>query len=47
MRITEFAKKIAGLEAGKKQVSIAQISEILTIVNALTKGFLYAIIRSL
>lgn len=47
MKITEFAEKVARREGKKKQVNIAQILEILKIVNKLTKGVLYSAIRSL
>lgn len=45
MKITTFAKKIAQAEGLKKQVDIAQISEILRVVNVFTGGVLYAVIR--
>lgn len=45
MRITKFAKIVAEKEGKKKSVDIAQISEILKIVNNLTYGILYALIR--
>lgn len=45
MKITEFARKVAKLEAGKSEVNIAQISEILNVINKLTDGLFYAVIR--
>ena len=45
MKINDFAVKIAGLEGGKKQVSIAQIKEILKIVNGLLDGQVYKLIK--
>ncbi len=47
MTITAFARKVAAREGGKKQVNIAQIAEILKIVNKLTGGTLYSAIRLL
>ena len=47
MKINSFAIKIAKKEGGKVQVSIAQISEILKVINILTKGVLYKIIELL
>lgn len=45
MRITDFAKDVAKLEGKKRQVSIAQIMEILRIINQLTDGVLYRTIK--
>jgi hypothetical protein len=45
MNINDFAKKVAETEGLKKQVNIAQIKEILKIVNKLLKGALYKTIR--
>lgn len=45
MKINRFAVKIAEIEGGKTQVSIAQISEILSIINKQTGGLLYLLIR--
>ena len=49
MKITEVAKKISVHEKGKKgnQVGIADISEILVVLNKITRGILYAVIRAL
>lgn len=45
MKITDFAKRVALKERGKKEVNIAQIAEILKVINTLTKGVLYAAIK--
>ena len=37
MKITDFAKLVSKHEANKKQVDIAQISEILKVINVLFK----------
>lgn len=45
MTINDFAKKLTKAEGKKKQVSIAQVKEILKIANSLLNGKLYKIIR--
>jgi uncharacterized protein (DUF2267 family) len=45
MRITDFAKKVSKQEGLKKQVNIAQIMEILRVINRLLDGELYKMIR--
>lgn len=45
MTIHEFSKLVARDETGKKQVSIAQIKEILKVTNRLLGGELYKIIK--
>lgn len=45
MKVTDFNKKIAKIEGKKRQVSIAQIAEISRIINKLTNGEFYKIIR--
>jgi hypothetical protein len=45
MKITDFSQKVAEAEGGKKQVNLAQIKEILKVVNNLTNGELYKLIR--
>jgi len=45
MDANKFAKKIAKLEGGRRQMDIAQIKEVLKWVNHLTYGALYNIIR--
>ena len=47
MKITSFAKWISIHEKGTTQVSIAQIMEILKLVNQRTKGILYKVIAAL
>lgn len=45
MTIHEFSKLIAKKEGIKKQVNIAQIKEILNVINHETKGGLYTAIK--
>lgn len=45
MNINKFAVHVAELEGKKKSVNIAQIKEILNIINKLTGGVLYAVIK--
>ena len=45
MNINDFAKKVTLKEGGKVSISIAQVKEVLKIVNDLLGGALYAIIR--
>lgn len=47
MNINKFALKVTKKECGKKQVDIAQIKEVLSVVNKLTGGVLYAVIKVL
>lgn len=47
MKINTFAVKVSRHEGLKKQIDIAQISEILKVVNKLTFGILYLVIRVL
>lgn len=44
MNINNFARLITKGEGKKKQVNIAQIKEILHVINVLTKGILYKVI---
>lgn len=46
MKITDFTKEITSYEGKKKNIDIAQIGEILRIINELTNGELYKIIRN-
>lgn len=46
MKVTTFTEKIAKREKGK-EISIAQIKEVTRIINDLTKGMLYRIVREL
>ena len=47
MKVTEFAKKVSVHEKGPRQVSISQIAEILNVMNKITKGVLYMLIKAL
>ena len=47
MKITEFTHIVSFHEKGISQVSIAQIAEILKIINKRTGGVLYAVIKLL
>jgi len=47
MKVTEFAIKVSQHEGLKKQTNIAQIKENLKVINALTCGELYKMIRRL
>jgi hypothetical protein len=46
MTINYFAKKVAEMEGKKVEVNIAQIKEILRVINSLLKGALYKTIRN-
>lgn len=45
MSINDFAEQVTILEGKKKQINIAQIKEILKVVNRLTNGVLYKVIH--
>lgn len=47
MKVTEFAREVTLREGLNKSVSIAQVLEILKIVNTLLNGDLYKLIRNL
>lgn len=47
MDINTFAKQVTAYEGLKKQVNIAQVKEVLKVVNKLMAGALYKIIRAL
>lgn len=47
MKITQFAELVARIEGKKCQVSIAQIMEILNIINRILSGWLYKEIKKL
>ena len=47
MKITKFSEMVARYEQGKRQVDIAQIKEVLKVVNNITYGGLYKLIRAL
>ena len=45
MKITQFTKMVAKGEGKLKQVNIAQIAEVLKVINKLLGGALYRAIR--
>jgi len=45
MNMNQFAEAVALNEKGKKEVDIAQIKQILKIVNKLVNGSLYKIVE--
>lgn len=45
MKINDFAVLVSKHEGLKEGVNIAQIKEILSVVNKLTHGFLYFIVK--
>lgn len=45
MKITDFTSKVALEEGKKREVNIAQIKEILKVIDNLLDGELYKIIR--
>ena len=47
MKVNEFNKLLSQCEGKKKQLSIAQIAEVTKIINELTDGELYKMIRKL
>lgn len=47
MKINDFAVKITQQEGKIKQVDIAQVKEILAVINKLTFGMLYIFVRIL
>jgi len=47
MNINDLAVAISRREAGKKQVNIAQIKEILKVINWLSSGEFYKWVRGL
>ena len=47
MKVTEFAVEVTKLEGKKRQVNIAQIKEILRVINDLTHGDFYRMIKGL
>ena len=47
MTLQEFASKVAKAEGKKSQTSIGNIREILKVINTLTGGELYKLIRKL
>lgn len=47
MNLNQFAEKVSSKEGLKKQISIAQIKEVMSVINKLTGGVLYAVIKLL
>lgn len=47
MNLNKFAEIVASKEKGRKQINIGQIKQLLKIVNKLTGGVLYAIVKTL
>ena len=45
MKVSDVAVEVSKIEGKKKQLNIAQIKEILKVVNKLTHGELYKIVR--
>lgn len=45
MKITEFGRLVASEEGLSDEVNIAQISECLKVINKLTGGVLYSVIK--
>lgn len=45
MNINKFAEKVCEQEGKAKQMSISQVKEVLRVVNKLTCGLFYAMIR--
>ena len=45
MKLHTFAQQVCLYEAGKKEVNIAQVKEILKVINRLLNGDLYKTIR--
>ena len=47
MKVTEFAKLVTKHEGKKKELDIAQVKEVLRVVNDLTRGILYKIVKDM
>ena len=47
MKVSEFAVEVSKIEGKKKQVNIAQIKEILKVINELMDGQFYKDIRKI
>ena len=45
MKITEFNRVVCEQEGGEEQLTIAQVSEVMKIVDELTNGVLYSVIE--
>ena len=46
MKITDFNRVVSQHEGRKEQISIAQIAEVCRVINYLTGGALYKLIRA-
>ena len=47
MKIKDFCLEVARLERGRKEVNITQIREVVRVINDITQGQLYKIIRKM
>lgn len=47
MTIPDFAKKVTWHDTGGQQASIANVMQILKVINKATHGILYAVIKAL
>jgi hypothetical protein len=47
MRVNDFVRKVTIIEGKKKSISIAQVSEVVKIINDLTNGALYMLITGI
>lgn len=47
MKILKFAQQVTKREGLKQELSIAQILEVLSVINTLLKGILYKAIREI
>ena len=45
MKVSEFADKVTRIEGKRKSISVAQVKEVLKIVNELLDGKVYKLIR--
>jgi len=46
MKITDLAKRVTELEGKKVEVNIAQVKEIIKVINEITLGAFYKFIRN-
>jgi len=46
MKVTDFNTKVTHLEGLSHSLSVAQVAEVVRIINKLTKGLLYNLIKS-
>lgn len=47
MKVSDFAVEVSKIEGKKRQVNIAQIKEILRVINDLTHGDFYRMIKKM